>query len=317
MGEGPGRFYEPTVLTGVDHSMLCMTEETFGPTLPVMRVSDAEEAVELANDGRYGLQASVWTRDTERGEAIARRIEAGVTCVNDAQLNYAAIELPMGGWKESGLGSRHGPDGIRKYTKRQSILVTPGYAPPRELHMFPYVGEVTVAGRRGDGRLRRERALRRRPASHARGPLRHLHPVAGSARPNGSTDPTGFWARSASDFGVPMAVELTLLQAELPEEQVLGLRGLLDALAAEGMVAATPQEGARGDRRRVHGGPGGRGRPRRPPQHGADPALRAARPRHRDQPELARDGLPGTAGAAEAASRSSARSSRSCPSPRS
>ncbi len=88
--EGPGRFYEPTVLTGVDHSMLCMTEETFGPTLPVMRVADAEEAVALANDGRYGLQASVWTRDVDRGEALARRIEAGVACVNDAQLNYGA-----------------------------------------------------------------------------------------------------------------------------------------------------------------------------------------------------------------------------------
>ncbi len=62
-GEGPGRFYEPTVLTGVDHSMRCMTEETFGPTLPVMKVSDAEEALALANDGVYGLQASVWTRD--------------------------------------------------------------------------------------------------------------------------------------------------------------------------------------------------------------------------------------------------------------
>ena len=77
-GEGPGRFYEPTVITGVDHSMLCMTEETFGPTLPVMRVADAEEAIELANDGLYGLQASVWTRDHDRGEQLARRIEAGV-----------------------------------------------------------------------------------------------------------------------------------------------------------------------------------------------------------------------------------------------
>ena len=143
VGDGPGRFYEPTVLTGVDHSMLCMTEETFGPTLPVMRVADAEEAVALANDGRYGLQASVWTRDVDRGEALARRIEAGVACVNDAQLNYAAMELPMGGWKQSGLGSRHGADGIRKYTKRQSLLITPGYAPPREINWFPYIGDVT------------------------------------------------------------------------------------------------------------------------------------------------------------------------------
>ena len=76
-GEGPGRFYQPTVLDGVDHSMRCMVEETFGPTLPVMSVADAEQAIELANEGPYGLQASVWTRDDGRGEQIARRVEAG------------------------------------------------------------------------------------------------------------------------------------------------------------------------------------------------------------------------------------------------
>src|SRR4051812_5792451 len=72
-----GRFYEPTVLLDVDHSMACMTEETFGPTLPIMRVADAEEAIEKANDSRYGLAASVWTKDIGRGEAIAPRVEAG------------------------------------------------------------------------------------------------------------------------------------------------------------------------------------------------------------------------------------------------
>src|SRR5215212_3602935 len=138
-----GLFFEPTVLANVDHSMRCMSEETFGPTLPVMRVADSEEAIRLANDGPYGLQASVWTTDHVRGEEIARRIEAGVSSVNDTQLNYAAMELPMGGWKSSGLGSRHGADGIRKYTKRQSLMVTPGYAPPRELHYFPYNAAVS------------------------------------------------------------------------------------------------------------------------------------------------------------------------------
>jgi acyl-CoA reductase-like NAD-dependent aldehyde dehydrogenase len=135
--EGDGRFYEPTVLVDVDHSMKIMTEETFGPTLPIMKVSDAEEALRLANDTAYGLQASVWTRDVERGEALARRIEAGVVCVNDAQINYSALNLPMGGWKSSGLGTRHGAAGIRKYTKTQSLLVTK-LAPKRDLHMFPY-----------------------------------------------------------------------------------------------------------------------------------------------------------------------------------
>jgi acyl-CoA reductase-like NAD-dependent aldehyde dehydrogenase len=134
---GEGRFYEPTVLVDVDHSMKIMTEETFGPTLPIMKVSDAEEALRLANDTAYGLQASVWTKDVERGESLARRVEAGVVCVNDAQINYSALNLPMGGWKSSGLGTRHGAGGIRKYTKTQSLLVT-RLAPKRDLHMFPY-----------------------------------------------------------------------------------------------------------------------------------------------------------------------------------
>jgi acyl-CoA reductase-like NAD-dependent aldehyde dehydrogenase len=137
-----GRFYEPTVLTGVDHSMKAMTEETFGPTLPIMKVKDADEAVKMANDSPYGLAASVWTKDTAKGEAVARRVEAGAVCVNDAMLNYAALELPMGGWKESGLGSRHGAGGIRKYCAQQTLLIK-RLAPKRDIHMFPYKAKTT------------------------------------------------------------------------------------------------------------------------------------------------------------------------------
>ncbi|MET0686688.1 MAG: succinic semialdehyde dehydrogenase [Solirubrobacteraceae bacterium] len=133
-----GRFYEPTVLVDVDHSMTCMTEETFGPTVPVMKVADADEAVRLANDSQYGLAASVWTKDAARGEEIARRIESGVVCVNDAQLNYLALELPMGGWKASGLGTRHGAGGIRKYCRQQSLLVTRFVPPVRDLQFYPF-----------------------------------------------------------------------------------------------------------------------------------------------------------------------------------
>ena len=146
-GSGPGRFFEPTVLVDVDHSMKIMTEETFGPILPIMRISDPEEGVRLANDSNYGLQASVWTSDVERGEALARRIEAGVVCVNDAQVNFTALNLPMGGWKSSGLGTRHGANGIRKYTKTQSLLVT-RRALKREPFMFPYNPRQTMMLRR-------------------------------------------------------------------------------------------------------------------------------------------------------------------------
>ena len=137
-----GMFYEPTVLVDVDHSMAAMTEETFGPTLPIMKVRDAEEAIRLANDSPYGLAASVFSRDVRRGEAVARRIESGAVCVNDALINYAALELPMGGWKASGLGSRHGAGGIRKYTRQQAILVS-RFHPKRDVHMFPYKGGRT------------------------------------------------------------------------------------------------------------------------------------------------------------------------------
>ena len=146
-GSGPGRYFEPTVLVDVDHSMKCMREETFGPTLPIMRIADAEEGVRLANDSSYGLQASVWTGDVQRGEQLARRIEAGVVSVNDVQVNYLALNLPMGGWKASGLGTRHGAAGIRKYTKVQSLLMT-RWGPKRELFMFPYTKRTTMLLRR-------------------------------------------------------------------------------------------------------------------------------------------------------------------------
>jgi acyl-CoA reductase-like NAD-dependent aldehyde dehydrogenase len=138
-----GRYYEPTVLVDVDHSMKCMTEETFGPTLPIMKIHNVEEGVRLANDSDYGLQASIWTSDIDRGEALARRMQAGVVCVNDAQINYTALNLPMGGWKSSGIGTRHGSAGIRKYTKVQSLLVT-RRALKREPFMFPYRKRQTM-----------------------------------------------------------------------------------------------------------------------------------------------------------------------------
>ncbi|MSX01821.1 MAG: aldehyde dehydrogenase family protein [Actinobacteria bacterium] len=141
-GSGPGDFFEPTVLVDVDHSMAAMNEETFGPTLPIMKVEDAEEAIRLANDSEFGLAASVFTKDVERGEQIAKRVQAGAVCVNDAMINYVALELPMGGAKTSGIGSRHGAGGIRKFCQQQSILIS-RFNPKRDIHMFPYTETTT------------------------------------------------------------------------------------------------------------------------------------------------------------------------------
>lgn len=134
--DGPGQFFEPTVIAEADHTMTCMREETFGPTLPIMKVRDEAEAVRLANDSPYGLGSSVFTKDIERGERVARKLEAGMTWINDALMSYLAQEAPMGGVGESGLGVRHGPAGIQKYCKTQTILTT-RHAMKHEPAMFP------------------------------------------------------------------------------------------------------------------------------------------------------------------------------------
>jgi acyl-CoA reductase-like NAD-dependent aldehyde dehydrogenase len=138
-----GLYFEPTVLTDVDHSMACMQEETFGPTLPIMKVADDAEAIRMANDSLYGLAASVWGGDVARAERVARQVEAGVVTVNDAQINYLATELPMGGWKTSGLGYRHGPGGIQKFCRQQSLLITRFAPMKKDLHMMGYSPRMT------------------------------------------------------------------------------------------------------------------------------------------------------------------------------
>lgn len=138
-GRANGRFFEPTVLVDVDHSMSCIREETFGPTIPIIKVADEDEAVRLANDTEYGLSASVWTGDKARGEEVARRIDAGAVNVNDALVNLFALGVPHGGWKSSGTGARFGgAHGLRKYTRAKAITAPRMPAPKKELLWFPY-----------------------------------------------------------------------------------------------------------------------------------------------------------------------------------
>ncbi|HEV2859079.1 MAG TPA: aldehyde dehydrogenase family protein [Solirubrobacterales bacterium] len=134
--EGPGDYFEPTVLVDVDHSMKVMRDETFGPVVGVMKVSDAEEALRLANDSRYGLGGSVFG-ERERAEQVARRVECGAVNVNDVLINYFAMDVPMGGWKQSGIGTRHGEGGIKKYCRSESLVIT-RFAGKREPTWYPY-----------------------------------------------------------------------------------------------------------------------------------------------------------------------------------
>jgi acyl-CoA reductase-like NAD-dependent aldehyde dehydrogenase len=121
-----GIFFEPTVVANVNHGMALMTDETFGPIVPVMGVADADEALRLANDSRYGLNASVWTRDLDRGVELAQRIETGNVCVNECVISAGVPGLPFGGVKQSGVGTRHGgAEGLRQFCVRQAMLVEP------------------------------------------------------------------------------------------------------------------------------------------------------------------------------------------------
>src|ERR1700754_3912156 len=121
--EGPGSFYAPTVFVDVDHTMLCMTEETFGPTLPIMRVSTVGEAVRLANDSPYGLSASVFSKDVERAKEVAVQLDCGTVNVNDVISNLMCTTAPMGGWKTSGIGARFGgAEGLRKFCRQEAVI---------------------------------------------------------------------------------------------------------------------------------------------------------------------------------------------------
>ena len=133
----PGFFYEPTVLVDVNHDMAIMREETFGPCLPIQVVQDEEEALRLANDTSFGLQASVWTRDSWKGKRLANRIAAGGVVVDDCMTTYAIAESPFGGLKESGIGRVNGELGIKSYCHVQS-LVLPRLRPKREMLWYPY-----------------------------------------------------------------------------------------------------------------------------------------------------------------------------------
>jgi succinate-semialdehyde dehydrogenase / glutarate-semialdehyde dehydrogenase len=145
-------FYEPTVLAGVTPDMALYREETFGPVVAVYPVASDDEAVAQVNDTEYGLNASVYCGDTDRGKAIAERIRAGTVNVNDGYSSaWASLDAPMGGMKASGLGRRHGREGLLKYTESQTVAVRSALA-----------AKLQDPGRDGAGYARRFTAILRK-----------------------------------------------------------------------------------------------------------------------------------------------------------
>ena len=116
-----GVFFEPTLLTEVDHSMTLMQQETFGPLIPIMKVADEAEAIALANDSPYGLHGSVWTRNRRRGHRVASQMETGTVAINDHLINFLYPTIKFGGIGDSGLNGQLGEEGIKSFTIHRSI----------------------------------------------------------------------------------------------------------------------------------------------------------------------------------------------------
>jgi len=127
--------------------MRIMKEETFGPILPIQIVMDDEEAIELANDNEFGLDAYVFSSDLVRANRIADRLQAGSVDINEVVVNYVIRDLPFGGIKQSGINRSHGPMGLRLFTEPRSMVIDDGLA-DREPGWFPYTEATLEAARR-------------------------------------------------------------------------------------------------------------------------------------------------------------------------
>jgi len=140
---GPGYFYPPTILLDTTPDMILRKEETFGPLKPVIPFDTVEEAILMANNSEYGLSGSVWTRDLKEGRKIAARIKTGSVNINDAMMTPAIPSLPFGGVKQSGIGRKHGVEGVRAFCDIKSITEYGGRI-KRELILYPVPEQADI-----------------------------------------------------------------------------------------------------------------------------------------------------------------------------
>ena len=140
----PGLYFQPTVLTNVNHDMLIMREETFGPIVCVQKVKDEDEAIQMANDSEYGLSGNIWTNDDAKAERLAAVMQTGSVSINDMACTYGVPQAPFGGVKDSGLGRVNGETGVRGYCHTKPIIIDKSGKKDQPGAAYPYSKEKTA-----------------------------------------------------------------------------------------------------------------------------------------------------------------------------